>query len=121
MGHHEIQKIAEKPLSIKQLKTIELLMDIENPRTKKQVANEVGVSERTLYNWFKDPRFLEALNRYADEFIRRSKFLINRQLLKLASEGDIQAIRLYYDLIGNLRDLGTLTITVDLGGLDLDD
>jgi len=28
------------------LKVIELLMDIENPRTKKQVANEVGFSHR---------------------------------------------------------------------------
>jgi len=118
MANHEIQKTAEKPLSAKQLKAIELLMDIENPRTKKQVAAEVGVSERTLYNWFHDLRFLEALNRYADELIKRSKFLINRQLLKLASEGDIQAIRLYYDLIGDLRELGTLTIQVDLGGLD---
>jgi len=73
-----------------------------------------------LYKWLNDPRFLEALNEYAEEWIRSSKYRVNKQLLKKIEQGDTTAIRLYYEKIQELQQMGTLKLVVNLGGLDDD-
>lgn len=113
-------KFHEKQLSAKQLKAIEMLIDIEHPKTNREIASEIGISERTFYHWLRNPFFLEELNRRSDEFMKSSKYRVNRALLRKIEEGDVHAMKLYYEKIGELADLGTLKIVVDLGGLDAD-
>ena len=112
------RKGEKKPLSPKQLKAIEMLMDIDNPLTNKEIAARLEIHESTLYDWKKDPEFLKALNEYAEEWIRASKYRVNKQLLKKIDQGDTSAIRLYYEKIQELQQMGTLKLVVNLGGLD---
>lgn len=111
-------KLHEKRLSAKQKRAIEMLIDFEHLKTHKEIASVIGITRKTLYNWLHDPAFLEELNRRSDEFMKASKYRVNRALLKKITEGDVQAIKLYYEKIGELAELGTLKIVVDLGGLD---
>lgn len=113
-----MQKNAEKALSPQQLKAIELLIDADRPLTRRDIATEVGISERTLYAWLKDPHFLAELNRRSEEWIRASKYRVNKQLLKKIEQGDTTAIRLYYEKVQELQQTGTLKLVVNLGGID---
>lgn len=112
-----LRKFEKKPLSARQLKAIEMLMDIENPKTNAEIATQIGVTEATLYNWLKDPRFLEALNEYAEKLMRLSRYRVNRALLRKIDAGDVQAMKLYFEKIGEIQKLSALKVTVDLGGL----
>jgi hypothetical protein len=71
-----------------------------------------------LYRWLQDARFLEVLNQKAEELLGASKYRVLRALLKKIDGGDVQAMKLYFERMGEIAELGTLKIKVDLGGLD---
>lgn len=113
-----MRKRKKNPLSVKQLKAIEMLIDIENSRTKQEIASLVGVSEATLYRWLNDAVFLEVLHKRSEEVLRAFKYRVNRALMRKIEDGNVDAIKLYYEKLGELAELGTLKVVVDLGGLD---
>lgn len=91
------RKVKKKGLSKKQLKAIEMLIDIEKDYTKRDIASLLKIDESTLYKWFKKEEFIEELNRQSEEFFKRSKNLVNKALLKKILKGDVSAMRLYYE------------------------
>ncbi|NUU94817.1 hypothetical protein XO10_00595 [Marinitoga sp. 1135] len=97
MKKNKSRKVKKKGLSKKQLKAIEMLIDIEKDYTKRDIASLLQIDESTLYKWLRKEEFIEELNRQSEEFFKRSKNLVNKALLKKILKGDVSAMRLYYE------------------------
>lgn len=54
--------MSDKRLTEKQMKFVELYMRIDRPSIK-EIAEILNVSERTIYNWKRDPKVVAAMKR----------------------------------------------------------
>lgn len=75
-------------LNDNQLVAIELLANPDNKMSMRAIADEAGVTPRTLRKWRKDPEFQAELNEAADD-------RIDSTLYARAADGDIRAIKEY--------------------------
>lgn len=72
-----------------------------------QIAEEVGVSRNTLYEWRTQKRpFIDYVNILADEHLEEKRALVYRQLMKLieGSQPSVKAIDLYMRRHGLLTE-----------------
>lgn len=76
----------------------ELLLNPDDRRTKGQKMQEVGVPERTFYRWMKDPRYIEYINKQLDRYTDGELVEVWKSLLNQAKRGNIQAIKLFFEL-----------------------
>ena len=75
------------------------------------VADRVGVAERTLYMWKTDPNFIDAIyERYMLEFGLQIPSVLNA-MIREAKEGNVQAGRLVLEHSGKL--VKNINVTVD--------
>lgn len=86
-----------------------------NKRTLEDIAEEVGVSARQLYNYRKDnPAFNEYKTLVANQMLLSKREIVDSQLMRLIEgtsnngNGSIKAIELYYKLTGALKDSITI-------------
>ncbi len=97
-------------LTDKQIYAIKLLVDYEQDLTYKEIADKVGVHEKTLYNWRKnDETFVEVKKQAAEAGLKEKIDKVNRILLEGAIDGDPRLIKLYYERIGEYRDRKEIT------------
>ena len=83
-----------------------------NPHlTIEKVANQVGVTERTVHLWKQDPNFVEAIyDRYMLEFGIEIPAVLNA-MVREAKEGNVQAGRLILEHSGRL--VKNINVTID--------
>lgn len=79
---------------------VELLLNPEDRRTKEQKCKEVGITFKSLYMWMKDKRFLDYLNGQLDKYTDGELADIWKALIRQAKMGNINAIKLYFELKG---------------------
>lgn len=82
------------------------LKDTAEKRTQEEIAEEVGVSYKSLWEWrTKDATFIEYKNALADDFLSEKRAFVYGQLMKLigGSQPSVKALDLY------LRRFGLLT------------
>ncbi len=89
---------------------IELL--IHNPEiNKKQIAEKLQVSPRTIHSWFSDDRFVEMYyKKYMISFNAKLPMVLN-SMIREAVEGNVQAGRLVLEHSGKL--VRNINVTVD--------
>ena len=88
-------------LTSEQLEAIKLLVDYDIDLTYKEVADKVGVHEKTLYNWRKnDDNFVEVKKKAAEAGLIEKIDKVNKALLKGALEGNARLLKLYYERVG---------------------
>ena len=94
----------------KQLAAIDLL--IHNPElNKKQIAEKLQVSPRTIHSWFADDRFVEMYyKKYMISFNAKLPMVLN-SMIREAVEGNVQAGRLVLEHSGKL--VKNINVTVD--------
>ena len=97
------QKETVLGLSAKQIKAAQMLANPEFKGNKTKLCEEVGVTRKTFYEWVQKAEFINYVNEliaaYTDGEIGGVwKALINRCLL-----GDVQAIKLYFELKGKYK------------------
>lgn len=71
----------------------------EDRRTFEEIADEVGISRNTLYEWRTQNRaFIEYANYVADEFLSSHRAFVYRQLMKTiaGSQPSVKGIDLYF-------------------------
>ena len=81
----------------------------QKKKTLKEVAEEIGVTDRTILNWKKDPMFLKYMEALSEVRLAEYRSMVDSQLVKLI-RGDGQAnglpsvkgLELYYKLSGRL-------------------
>jgi hypothetical protein len=93
-----------------QLAAIDLL--IHNPElNKKQIAEQLKVSPRTIHSWFDDDRFVEMYyKKYMVSFNAKLPMVLN-SMIREAVEGNVQAGRLVLEHSGKL--VKNINVTVD--------
>jgi len=88
-------------LTSKQQQAIILLCDYEKDMSYKEVAAEVGITYRQLYNWRKeDDTFREVKEKAAELGLIDKLDKVNQKLVEGALDGDARLIKLYYERIG---------------------
>ncbi len=86
----------------KQIKMVELLINPEDRRTKKDKCDEVGVTFKTLCEWVKNPEFVRYMNEQLDRFTDTELPEIWKAHIRECKRGNMEAIELYHTLKGNM-------------------
>jgi len=79
-------------------------------------CKKAHVPRRTLYNWLADPRFLDYLQTLIDRYADSELSNVWRALIQQAKKGNVNAIKLYFELKGKYKQEVELT-----GGLSIVD
>ena len=86
-------------LNSRQLQAVEILSAIPTDfKSIEEVAKKVGVSRRTIYNWFDIPEFNEEISERSDRNLRRYSSLVRTAHLNgIIKKTNPALIRLYYE------------------------
>ncbi|MBQ8824184.1 MAG: hypothetical protein IJZ64_03030, partial [Ruminococcus sp.] len=66
--------------------------------TKAEIAEKAGVTPRTLYRWLRNPDFVAIVNSIVSQYADAELSMVWKALCKRIQDGDIQAIKLYFEL-----------------------
>ena len=88
-------KLGLKP---KQIKLANRLADPGFTGTVTQLCDEIGVARSTFYDWMGQEKFREYLADLIDKFADSELATVWKALIKKCSAGDVQAMRLYFDV-----------------------
>src|SRR5574342_1421363 len=116
-------KELEAKLTLPQQKAAFLLVENDlrdggDKKTQEQIAEEVGVTYKTLWSWRKQNRnFIEYKNELADDFLSEYRSGVYGQMMKLINspQPSVKAISLYLQRYGLLTQK-TQIENVDAGG-----
>lgn len=95
-------KCNKSVLTAKQRKMAEKLMDPTFKGTITALCAEFGVARSTLYRWMEKKEFTAYLEKLSDKYANSELGTVWKALIKQCEKGDIQAIKLYFEL----RDAG---------------
>lgn len=84
-------------------------------KTKEEIAEDLGVSRKTLHNWdTRDSNFIAYKNYLSSEFMDSHLALVYKKLIESIERGSVKGIEVYLKRIG---DLDTHTeVTINNGG-----
>jgi transcriptional regulator with XRE-family HTH domain len=116
-------KELEARLTPQQIKAAFLLVENDlrdngDKRTQEDIAEEVGVTYKTVWSWRKSNRnFIDYKNEIADDFLAEYRSGVYGQLMRLinGSQPSVKAIDLYLKRFGLLTEK-QVTVTEDNGG-----
>lgn len=97
------QNEAKSRFTARQLKIAEALANPEFNMSKSQLAKHVGVSRSTLYRILKNKDFLDYVSSLIDIYTDIELSDVWKALLIRCKCGDIQAIKLYFELKGKYK------------------
>lgn len=114
MANSRRMKALETKLTAQQRNAAYLIVENElkdnmggEKRTKEDIANEVGVTYKTLWSWStKNPTFIEYKNGIADDFLAEKRDRVYARLMGLIEgpQSSVKAIDLYMRRFGLLTD-----------------
>lgn len=76
----------------------ELLANPDFSGTKSDIAEKAGVTSRTLYRWLRTPDFVALVNQLVAQYADAELAMVWKSLCKQIKAGNLQAIRLYFEL-----------------------
>lgn len=106
-------------LSTKQTKAVALWI---NGKTKKQISEELKISERTVHYWFKNKEFLKLLQEENDKFLAalRTK-LINHQFnLAVKARSEMVQFSATKDLLDRADVINNLAVEEEMEEIEDD-
>jgi len=95
---------------------------LANPdiRTKKEISDELEIAESTLYSWLRDEDFIEKVNSKIDKYTDAKTAEVWQALIDRAVDGDIPAIKLFFEMKEKYVDRKEFRGTVEnTGAFDL--
>jgi len=112
MSNPRRKKALEAKLDANHKKAVYLLVENEllpkkEQRTKEEIAQEVGVTYKTIWSWStRNKDFIEYKNLIADEFLEGNRNRVNAQLMRLidGEQPSVKAIDLYFRRFGLLTE-----------------
>ena len=113
-------------LSGKRLKMAEMLANPEFMGTNKELYETVGISHDTFYKWIKDDEIISYADKLIEKYTDAELSAVWKVLLMKCKLGDMQAIKLFFELKGrynqnvNVSGVGVVQILDDIPG-DTDD
>lgn len=97
------QKCTNFKLTKKQREAAEMLANPDIVCTKIQLCEDVGVSRTTFYKWLKKPEFISYVNSLIDTYTDAELGVVWKALIYRCTIGDVQAIKLYFELKGKYK------------------
>lgn len=88
----------------KQRRYQEILADPGEKRTQEEIAGELGVKRQTLWNWRQLEGFWAELHRLVKDRTNQAIARVWDALMRQCKRGDVQAMRLYFQLRGELTE-----------------
>ena len=80
-------------------------------KTLEQITKEVGICDKTLYNWnHRDDNFIAYKNYLASQFIDTHLAFVYRKLIDAIDRGSVKGIELFLKRIGDLAEQSEITI-----------
>ncbi len=127
--HPKKMQALEAKLNTAQKKAVYLLIENEllpkkEQRTKEDIAEEVGVTYKTLWSWStRNKDFIDYKNLVADEYLEENRNRVNAQLMKLidGEQPSVKAIDLYFRRFGLLTERKQIEIDSGEGARTNDD
>lgn len=95
------------------LKTIEMKLELKR-YTKPEICEACKISRQTLYRWERNPDYLDIYGKRSWEVLRAFTPTVNKALQLAVLKGDVQAIKLFYQLTENIRE--AMEVTFVFGG-----
>lgn len=91
-------------LKPKQRRAAELLANPEFNGTITDLCAQVGVSRNSFYRWMDSPVFLDYLEELIDKYTDSELARVWKALMRKIDQGEIQAIKLYFELKGKYNN-----------------
>ncbi|NQX61813.1 phBC6A51 family helix-turn-helix protein [Paenibacillus qinlingensis] len=110
------RSVLEAQITAQQRKAADLMAENEwagivegvEKKTMQQIAEEVGVSRRTLYEWKDKEEFGEYLNYISDIQFSAMRPVANASVMRLIKAGSVKALDLFYrrhSLLTNVTEI----------------
>ena len=93
------ENVAFQP-SAEQIKFLEIYLELSK-KTKKEIAEEIGISDRTIYRWFNDDNFIEWVNSHKTKLLEKSLADRIKVSIKQALKGEFQFSKLLFEMTGD--------------------
>ena len=106
------QKLTNTTFSKKQLEVAEMLADPSVEMTKKQICEEADVSRTAFYEWLKKKEFVDYVASLIDKYTDSELSTVWKALIRKCEQGDVSAIKLFFELKGKYKQSVDLTGTV---------
>lgn len=90
-------------LTAKQRQVAEMLANPDFEGTKTDLIEAAGVPRTTFYRWIKDEKFMEYTCELIDQYTDAELGAVWKALIKRCITGDVQAIKLYFELKGKYQ------------------
>lgn len=106
-----IEPVKQKPVRARKpfmptramLKSIEMKLELKR-YTKEEIAEACGITRMTLHRWERNPDYIDLYMKRSWEVLREFTPTVNKALQVAIIKGDVQAIKLYYQLTENIRE-----------------
>ena len=95
-------------LTSKQRKAAEMLVNPEFEGSITDLCNKIGVARSTFYRWRDDPDFCRYIDTMIDKYTDGELAAVWKALIRKCLEGNVQAIRLYFELKGKFGQTGSV-------------
>lgn len=109
-------------LTAKQTKAVALLFD---GKTKKEIAEELKVTEKTIYNWRQLEEFKKELQKLSNDYLTeiRANLIKNQEKLALSAKSEMVKFSATKDLLDRIDAIQNLSeesreIIVNIRGFD---
>lgn len=111
------QKEAAHELVLYEFSSTKETPDMPKRKTKQQIADEIGVSRKTLHEWdTMDTNFIAYKNKVASDFLNSQLPLVYGMLVKGVKGGSMRAIEIFMKRIGDLDTRSEITINDGANG-----
>ncbi len=87
--------------SAEQIKLADMMINPDDRRTKREKFEDAGVPVTTAYRWFKDKNYVEYIKSRLEEVKNSELPDIWKSLILQCKRGNINAIKLYFELNGD--------------------
>jgi AcrR family transcriptional regulator len=106
--------------SAQQLAAARLLVDPDNRMTYKEIATEVGISDRQFYRWREDEDYAALLEELSDRIMKTFISEVDKAVMKSVKQGSVKAMELAYKRSGKLVDKKEVTsdTTLEVVGVE---
>lgn len=94
--------VKEHKLTAEQLAAIAAFTDIKDKRTVYNKLRTIGITTRKWNGWMREPKFKQAVLKIVNSQFEDAKHLAQMGLMNGIEEGNVNALRLYYELIGEI-------------------
>lgn len=103
-----------KGLTEKQRRGLMRLAHLENiPETQAELARALGITERGLYNWWKDPNWCQAIHGLIKKARIKHLPAIENALLREAKKGSFPHQKGFYSLLGDPLEKNQTNVQVN--------